>query len=64
MDCGICLVSQTAAMFGVTVSSGFGCDFAAVVDEVGACAEGFVLICQQYWGCLGCNRVWCSYFGK
>jgi hypothetical protein len=37
------LVSETAAMFGITVPSGFGRDFAGVVDEVGAGAEGFVV---------------------
>jgi NADPH:quinone reductase-like Zn-dependent oxidoreductase len=30
-------------MFGITVPSGFGRDFAGVVDEVGAGAEGFVV---------------------
>ncbi len=29
------------AMFGVTVPSGFGYDFAGGVDEVGAGVEGF-----------------------
>lgn len=41
MDGGIAANPDAAAMFGVTVPSGFGYDFAGVVDEVGADADGF-----------------------
>ena len=41
MDWGISSMPEVAAMFGVTVPSGFGYDFAGVVDEVGDGADGF-----------------------
>jgi len=34
---------EVAAMFGVTVPSGFGYDFAGVVDAIGADVEGFTV---------------------
>jgi NADPH:quinone reductase-like Zn-dependent oxidoreductase len=36
MDSGIASMPELAAMFGVSVPSGFGYDFAGVIDEVGA----------------------------
>jgi len=52
MDWGIASAPEAAAMFGLTVPSGFGCDFAGVVDEVGAGAEGFVVGDRVYGGAM------------
>ena len=49
------LISSTpgvAAMFGVTPPSGFGYDFAGVVDEVGAGADGFAVGDRVYGGAM------------
>jgi NADPH:quinone reductase-like Zn-dependent oxidoreductase len=43
MDWLIAARPESAARFGLTVPSGFGCDFAGVVDEVGDGATGFAL---------------------
>jgi NADPH:quinone reductase-like Zn-dependent oxidoreductase len=43
MDWLISAMPEAAATFGVSVPSGFGFDFAGVVDEVGTGAEGFVV---------------------
>lgn len=50
------LVSSTpnvAAMFGVTPPSGFGYDFAGVIDEVGDGVEGFAQGQRVYGGAMG-----------
>src|SRR5580692_6793332 len=41
MDWRISSLPEAAARFGITVPSGFGYDFAGVVDEVGSGATGF-----------------------
>ena len=43
MDPGIASMPDLAAMFGVSVPSGFGYDFADVIDEIGAGVEGFAV---------------------
>ncbi|MEV6790749.1 NADP-dependent oxidoreductase [Streptomyces sp. NPDC051320] len=43
---------EAAAMFGVTVPSGFGFDFAGVVEEVGAGADGFAVGDRVHGGAL------------
>jgi NADPH:quinone reductase-like Zn-dependent oxidoreductase len=40
MDSSIASMPELAAMFGVRVPSGFGYDFAGVVDEIGAGVDG------------------------
>ena len=40
MDSGYRLEPELAAMFGVSVPSGFGYDFAGVIDEIGAGVDG------------------------
>ncbi|WP_252824681.1 alcohol dehydrogenase catalytic domain-containing protein [Actinoallomurus soli] len=50
MDWKISSNPETAARFGVTVPSGFGCDFAGVVDEVGAGVDGFATVPSGF-GC-------------
>ena len=52
MDWGISSNPEAAAMFGVTVPSGFGYDFAGVVDEVGAGADGFAVGDRVYGGAM------------
>jgi NADPH:quinone reductase-like Zn-dependent oxidoreductase len=52
MDSGIASRPELAAMYGLTVPCGFGCDFAGVVDEVGAGAQGFVVGDRVYGGAL------------
>jgi NADPH:quinone reductase-like Zn-dependent oxidoreductase len=52
MDWGISSTPEVAAMFGVTVPSGFGYDFAGVVDEVGAGADGFAVGDRVHGGAL------------
>jgi NADPH:quinone reductase-like Zn-dependent oxidoreductase len=44
---------EAAARFGITVPSGFGYDFAGVVDEVGGGATGFAVGDRVYGGALG-----------
>ena len=53
MDWGIASRPEAAARFGVTVPSGFGYDFAGVVDEVGGGATGFAAGDRVYGGALG-----------
>lgn len=52
MDWGIASAPETAAMFGVTVPSGFGYDFAGVIDEVGEGAEGFAVGDRVFGGAM------------
>jgi NADPH:quinone reductase-like Zn-dependent oxidoreductase len=44
---------EAAAQFGLTLPSGFGYDFAGVVDEVGGGAAGFAVGERVYGGALG-----------
>jgi len=44
---------EAAAQFGLTLPSGFGYDFAGVVDEVGGGAAGFAVGDRVYGGALG-----------
>ncbi|MBL1110992.1 NADP-dependent oxidoreductase [Streptomyces sp. 110] len=53
MDWIISSTPETAAMFGVTVPSGFGYDFAGVIDEVGAGVGGFAVGDRVYGGAMG-----------
>jgi NADPH:quinone reductase-like Zn-dependent oxidoreductase len=53
MDWGIASRPEAAARFGITVPSGFGYDFAGVVDEVGGGATGFAAGDRVYGGALG-----------
>src|SRR5258707_3260113 len=53
MDWGISSLPEAAAQFGITVPSGFGYDFAGVVDEVGTSATGFAVGDRVYGGALG-----------
>lgn len=52
MDWLISASPEAAARWGVTVPSGFGCDLAGVVDEVGAGAEGFAVGDRVYGGAM------------
>ena len=52
MDWGLVARPELAQMFGVTLPSGFGCDFAGVVDEVGPGAGGFAAGDRVYGGTL------------
>ena len=52
MDWGLASRPELAQMFGVSLPSGFGCDFAGVVDEIGPGAEGFVVGDRVYGGTL------------
>lgn len=52
MDWLIASIPEAAARFGITVPSGFGSDFAGVVDEVGG-ATGFAVGDRVYGGALG-----------
>ena len=53
MDGGIFLEGDVAARFGISLPSGFGSDFAGVVDEVGAAATGFAVGDRVYGGAMG-----------
>jgi NADPH:quinone reductase-like Zn-dependent oxidoreductase len=53
MDWGIAARPEAAARFGITMPSGFGSDFAGVVDEAGDGATGFAVGDRVYGGALG-----------
>ena len=53
MDWGLASRPEAAAQFGITVPSGFGYDFAGVVDEAGGGAAGFAVGDRVYGGALG-----------
>ena len=53
MDWGIASLPEAAEQFGITVPSGFGYDFAGVVDEVAGGATGFAVGDRVYGGALG-----------
>jgi NADPH:quinone reductase-like Zn-dependent oxidoreductase len=53
MDGLLSSVPELAAQFGLAVPSGFGHDFAGVVDEVGAASTGFAVGDRVYGGALG-----------
>ncbi|MFI6436281.1 NADP-dependent oxidoreductase [Streptomyces sp. NPDC050759] len=53
MDWGIASRPEAAARFGITVPSGFGFDFAGVIDEIGDAATGFAVGDRVYGGALG-----------
>lgn len=53
MDVGISLRPELAAIFGITVPSGFGADLAGAVDEVGEGVSGFAVGDRVYGGALG-----------
>jgi NADPH:quinone reductase-like Zn-dependent oxidoreductase len=53
MDWGISSRPEAAARFGITVPSGFGSDFAGVIDEAGEGAAGFAAGDRVYGGALG-----------
>jgi NADPH:quinone reductase-like Zn-dependent oxidoreductase len=53
MDWGISSRPEAAARFGITVPSGFGSDFAGLVDEVGDGVTGLAVGDRVYGGALG-----------
>jgi len=54
MDGGIVFFGgDLAAQFGITLPSGFGYDFAGVIDEVGAGAEDFAVGDRVFGGAMG-----------
>jgi NADPH:quinone reductase-like Zn-dependent oxidoreductase len=53
MDWAIASRPELAERFGITVPSGFGTDFAGVVDEVDGGATGFAVGDRVYGGALG-----------
>lgn len=52
MDGAIASNPELAALFGVSVPSGFGYDFAGVVDEAGAGVEGFAVGDRVFGGAM------------
>lgn len=52
MDWGISSRPETAARFGITVPSGFGSEFAGLVDEVGDGVTGFAVGDRVYGGAM------------
>ena len=50
---GYCLAAEAAAQFGITVPSGFGYDFAGVVDKVGGGATAFAVGDRVFGGAMG-----------
>lgn len=53
MDWGISSKPEVAARFGITVPSGFGSDFAGIIDEVGDGVARFAVGDRVYGGALG-----------
>ncbi|WP_217167856.1 NADP-dependent oxidoreductase [Streptomyces sp. AC512_CC834] len=53
MDWILTSMPEVAAQFGITLPSGFGTDFAGVVDEVGEGISGFAVGDRVYGGALG-----------
>lgn len=53
MDWGIAARAEMAARFGITAPSGFGSDFAGVIDEVGDGATGFAMGERVHGAALG-----------
>jgi len=53
MDWAVALLPDLAAQFGIAVPSGFGYDFAGVVDEIGENAEGFNVGDRVFGGAMG-----------
>ncbi|HEY0805627.1 MAG TPA: NADP-dependent oxidoreductase [Pseudonocardiaceae bacterium] len=53
MDWGLASRPEAAALFGITVPSGFGYEFAGVVDEIGSGATGFAVGDRVYGGAQG-----------
>lgn len=53
MDWGIASQPEVAARFGISLPSGFGYDFAGIIDEVGAHATGFAVGDRVYGGAQG-----------
>jgi NADPH:quinone reductase-like Zn-dependent oxidoreductase len=53
MDGDLASRPEVAARFGIALPSGFGYDFAGVVDEVGSGATGFAVGERVYGGALG-----------
>ena len=52
MDPALAAMPDRAAAFGITVPSGFGYDFAGVVDEAGAGADGFAVGDRVFGGAM------------
>ena len=52
MDWGMSSRPESAARFGLTVPSGFGCDFAGLIDEAGDGATGFAVGDRVYGGAM------------
>jgi NADPH:quinone reductase-like Zn-dependent oxidoreductase len=53
MDGAFAAQPEMAAMFGLSLPSGFGYDFAGVVDEAGSGATGFAVGDRVYGGAMG-----------